>query len=1381
MRPVKFLIVLFCAILVFQRLSAQKEASHWVFNRFGLVFQTDSIQVSNDFAQNFAQGMGVLSDSEGKLLCYSDGLRVWNAENLLMANGDTLVEIETLSYLLESLIVPWPEQDSLAIVFSLINSFNEENGLYYSIVNLNLDGGKGAVVSKGTKLIASCYGSITAVHHANKEDIWVIVQERETHDFHAFLVTEFGIQPEAISSQGAIPPLEDIRSNESFKISPDGACLALKRDFTETYGNRGLNIHGFELYHFDSNTGELNSFLEYPLPWTNSNFLGNMEFSSDGTKLYFLDKYLRIKDLIQLDLSLGDPELIKESAYPVYNLSIEDIFEMQLGPTGEVFLTKAFGGEPGEYLGIIRNPNAKSKDVIVDERGLYLAGNNSYRSNVPNFVQSYFFKTDFFPDQVCQGSPTTFRISNTKEIDSVFWSFGEGSNSKAFSPTITYIDTGNYEVELISFYPNRTDTIKRQVQINPVSLVDLGPDTTFCRGDRLVVEEGFASYAWSTGDTTRLTKAFHSGIYSIRVSNEFGCVSEDSIAVMAGPTQEIALPDSLISSYLTLENLYPGEFSSYLWSTGDTTSSIEVGRSSWYSVVVKDSAGCEANKSVYVGLPALESRKEWELLNPQPSFYPAYDMYFVTEEIGFIVNTREILKTEDGGRTWGVQQDIFGGSRITFHDNVGYIVGAFGSFYQSTYQGGGWNKRAIPTTDNLRSIQVIAQDTLIILGEDKLLFSYDAGQTWITKDIAGLRVKDAHFTSGFVGHLACRDGVILKTIDGGESWYATEEANIFPSDFIRIYFVNEQIGYATRDHFSLFKTEDGGESWVEISDFMDASTDMHFIDENTGFFVGRHGSTYKTTDGGVTLEEAAFAGRNGYNTLGSVFFLDENRGFAAGGSGRITRTLDGGETWFEYSPPYREIDFVSFPAEEKGYFTHGYDLYKVEKAKEEWEIRDIFSESGVLLTDFVNEEIGFLISFVRVRASHGRGIFKTTDGGLTWEQMTKEEAMPNDTEVYSMDFYDENLGFLSHEGKFGVKEVIKTVDGGATWTQVLTETLYQIQIVSPTVIYARSGAYSGKIYRSTDGGNSWEIIYELGDSFKEAPNFYFVNENLGFLVGPEGLLKKTIDGGTTWDDLVILPDLGRTQSFLDVQFLTNEIGYISEADGSLFKTFDGGETWEPFDLRLGGGSFQLGESHIYRYRSGGLILRCPLPFDSIATVNAIGLEELADRGATIGIDIESYSDSLEVVLEYGISEGNYSAGIVDTTLVGEGEQQANLYLEDLEDTTVYYVRVRVYSAGKLIQTEVFSFTTEGVLTHSLDEFALVSYRVYPNPAGKFIQVDLGSSTETIQVEIMDVQGRLQVEEKLKDGRVDISHLHPGVYLITLRSPTRSHTVKFLKK
>lgn len=113
--------------------------------------------------------------------------------------------------------------------------------------------------------------------------------------------------------------------------------------------------------------------------------------------------------------------------------------------------------------------------------------------------------------------------------------------------------------------------------------------------------QGFASYLWSTGETTQEITVSTPGTYQVTVVRTDFCVGRASVEVIPDVEPIVFLPDvsdlcSGETAFLTIAPFY----TSYLWSTGETTSQIEVSSPGVYSGQAFSSGGCAGGDTTIV-------------------------------------------------------------------------------------------------------------------------------------------------------------------------------------------------------------------------------------------------------------------------------------------------------------------------------------------------------------------------------------------------------------------------------------------------------------------------------------------------------------------------------------------------------------------------------------------------------------------------------------------------------------------------------------------------------------------------------------------------------------------------------------------------------------
>ena len=166
-------------------------------------------------------------------------------------------------------------------------------------------------------------------------------------------------------------------------------------------------------------------------------------------------------------------------------------------------------------------------------------------------------------------SPLTVTLNAGNAGDFYLWSSG------AISQTITANTSGTYWVLVNNGHCSTADSIN--VQIVPTPSVSLGPDTSICLGQSLSFDAGNSgdTYLWSTGATTQTINVDSAGTYWVRVNNG-NCKSLDTttLTVITPPTPDLGGDKVICGITGTIAAGVTAPH--YLWSTGDTTSTINV-------------------------------------------------------------------------------------------------------------------------------------------------------------------------------------------------------------------------------------------------------------------------------------------------------------------------------------------------------------------------------------------------------------------------------------------------------------------------------------------------------------------------------------------------------------------------------------------------------------------------------------------------------------------------------------------------------------------------------------------------------------------------------------------------------------------------------------
>ena len=196
----------------------------------------------------------------------------------------------------------------------------------------------------------------------------------------------------------------------------------------------------------------------------------------------------------------------------------------------------------------------------------------------------------------CAGTPVTLNAGTSG--DKYLWSNNDTSQTIQVSTLGTYIATATDT----STNCSTSDTVEVKFRYSPP--VSLGIDQTICGSQPLLLNAGtFAnvSYLWNDNSTNQTLTATSSGKYWAKVTdNVKGCSRTDSVDITINtiPTVNLGSARTVCSGASSNLSLTHYNGNKYLWSTSDTTSSINTTISGTYSVTVTDSNQCNGSGSV---------------------------------------------------------------------------------------------------------------------------------------------------------------------------------------------------------------------------------------------------------------------------------------------------------------------------------------------------------------------------------------------------------------------------------------------------------------------------------------------------------------------------------------------------------------------------------------------------------------------------------------------------------------------------------------------------------------------------------------------------------------------------------------------------------------
>jgi photosystem II stability/assembly factor-like uncharacterized protein len=298
-------------------------------------------------------------------------------------------------------------------------------------------------------------------------------------------------------------------------------------------------------------------------------------------------------------------------------------------------------------------------------------------------------------------------------------------------------------------------------------------------------------------------------------------------------------------------------------------------------------------------------------------------------------------------------------------------------------------------------------------------------------------------------------------------WYQQYTAS---SNLLDVSFVNQNTGWASGDGGLIIKTTNGGINWTaQMSGIINRLEGIHAVDSQFVYAVGWFQTILKTTNGGnnwMIIRNGIFGSDPSFFGL---YFLNRNTGWMLRNE-YVLRTVDGCNTF--------DSTHINFSY-----------------------LRDVFfkdASTGVMCTD-------------------AAGIFKSTDGGVTWNFITIPLAFE------APDFYKEsfigNTGWVVGAGTNvpGMGPLTwRTTNFGTTW-DTIGRVPYPYTHLNYCVFFSSintgwcGGSY-GHVYKTTNSGFNWvEENTQAGTGFVQSMWFY--NDSVGWGVGGGGKIIHTTNSG----------------------------------------------------------------------------------------------------------------------------------------------------------------------------------------------------------------------------------------------------------------------------
>lgn len=396
--------VVFTALVLFViKLTGQElQDANWLFNLPAYKDSTSSeIIIASqiiDFSKNrfdlrveeakytISTTVASISNNKGELLFYTNGCQVLQADHQLMENGDSLNFGKVYSESLNNCKYGYSTREDIVI----LNDPKYEMGYYilhktltyelnpfrffiealkFTYVDMGMNNGKGRVTRKNQIIYDDtylCSSFLSAVHHANGKDWWIVQMEEYDNSYYKFLIDENGVAIKDSQDIGA-KTTRNTSAGGSAKFSPDG-----KKWAWYTWEN-GLN-----LFDFDRLTGQLSNHITKIIPFGIRKVFTGLEFSPNGRFIYIS----AVDTLLQVDLWKENLPYEVIDTYDGYqNPFSTDFILMNLAPDCKIYMNSS---SSTKSMHVINYPNKKGKACDFQQHAIDLFNTNG-ALNMPNF------------------------------------------------------------------------------------------------------------------------------------------------------------------------------------------------------------------------------------------------------------------------------------------------------------------------------------------------------------------------------------------------------------------------------------------------------------------------------------------------------------------------------------------------------------------------------------------------------------------------------------------------------------------------------------------------------------------------------------------------------------------------------------------------------------------------------------------------------------------------------------------------------------------------------------------------------------------------------------------------------------------------------------
>lgn len=381
-------------------------------------------------------------------------------------------------------------------------------------------------------------------------------------------------------------------------------------------------------------------------------------------------------------------------------------------------------------------------------------------------------------------------------------------------------------------------------------------------------------------------------------------------------------------------------------------------------------------------------------------------------------------------------------------------------------------------------------------------------------------------------------GVVYRSMDGGVNWEAiTPQTSVWEWNYLYDIEIDANGDLLVAGNNGFFKTDPDDINWISYGDILSGTSLVSDPTNTNNLWMGTYSDLYETNDGG-----------NYWYSLG----LDYTDAY-----------------------PFEIYDLIAKSTSPIDMLCSTYGKGVLNYDNGSWHIGN--GPYGGIVNKLVMhpDDPNHLFA-----CTQNGGLFQSTDGGSIWNY----HSNGNISRLRDVSFAPSNHNsvYLSGDGIFSYSN-----NGGADWTATGLWDYYSYWFNTHIVInpndpgvvlicgrfYDQSWDRWNGIVKSSDYGNSWDAVYNLGTQYSSylknfvvdpfevnhiiAGGYYYDDQNVR-----QNVLVESYNMGSTWDEIT-LPEAGDNRLYaFNYSPYDSQTLFASFSYGELYKSDDNGDNWE---------------------------------------------------------------------------------------------------------------------------------------------------------------------------------------------------------------------------